>query len=194
MDSIISTMLHAVDRVGKYAKMTRGEMLVALVDLAEVAVQTGLALYDIDGNSISYEEYFLNASPERLREKLGLIDVRSPLWRRRAAPEREMPPPQDLMPQFNQAGEGSDNPAANFDPMGDSRQTTAAMSTVVRRSKRKRPVDDNEEGIAGVRRLLADMKRRGIKRSDVAHAFKQPTNPQLDRGDSASDAIDLTDD
>ena len=81
-----------------------------------------------------------------------------------------------------------------FDPEGDSRETQHATSTIKRRetqqAKRRRPADD----IAGVRRLLADMRRRGIKRSDVAHAFKQPTNPQLDRGESAIDAIDLSED
>ena len=85
-----------------------------------------------------------------------------------------------------------------FDPEGDSRETQHATSTIKRRetqqAKRRRPADDNEEGIAGERRLLADMRRRGIKRSDVAHAFKQPTNPQLDRGESAIDAIDLSED
>ena len=96
-----------------------------------------------------------------------------------------------------------------FDLSGDSRETRAALSTVLVRKRkrapetptvrpRKRPrtrdPEDNEEGIAGVRRLLADMKRRGITRADVAHAFNMPTNPKLDQGDSASDAIDLTDD
>ena len=95
-----------------------------------------------------------------------------------------------------------------FDPSGDSRETRAALSTVVTRKRKRAPempaarprkrqrtreADDNEEGIAGVRRLLADMKRRGITRADVAHAFKMPTNPKLDQGDSAGDAIDLTD-
>ena len=82
----------------------------------------------------------------------------------------------------------------SFDPSGDNRETKQALSTIAPRKRSRDQDDDNEEGIAGVRRLLADMKRRGIKRLDVAHAFKQPTNPQLDRGDSASDAIDLTDD
>ena len=37
------------------------------------------------------------------------------------------------------------------------------------------------DALADVRRLLADMKRRGIKRSDVAHAFKQPLRQTAQR-------------
>eukprot|EP01047_Picozoa_sp_COSAG01_P044337 COSAG01_NODE_3999_length_5446_cov_4.154853_2_plen_385_part_00 len=79
---ILRQMLNVVDKVGDYAGMSRGEMLTTLADLAESAVQTGLSLQDISGNPLSYEEWYLNASPQRLQEALQMITPRTPLWRR----------------------------------------------------------------------------------------------------------------
>jgi hypothetical protein len=79
---IMRQMLNVVDKVGDYADMSRGEMLTTLADLAESAVQTGLSLQDISGNPLSYEEWYLNASPQRLQEALRLMTPRTPLWRR----------------------------------------------------------------------------------------------------------------
>ena len=82
---ILRQMIKVVDKVGEYAGMSRAEMLTTLTDLAESAVQTGLSLQDVSGNPLSYEEWYLNASPQRLQEALGMITPRTPLWRRTGA-------------------------------------------------------------------------------------------------------------
>jgi hypothetical protein len=79
---IMRQMLNVVDKVGDYAGMSRAQMLTTLADLAESAVQTGMSLQDISGKPLSYEEWYLNASPQRLQESLGMITPRTPLWRR----------------------------------------------------------------------------------------------------------------
>jgi hypothetical protein len=79
---IMRQMLKVVDKVGNYAGMSRAQMLTTLADLAESAVQTGMSLQDISGKPLSYEEWYLNASPQRLQEALQMITPRTPLWRR----------------------------------------------------------------------------------------------------------------
>eukprot|EP01047_Picozoa_sp_COSAG01_P147565 COSAG01_NODE_80641_length_118_cov_40.105263_1_plen_39_part_11 len=39
-------------------------MLTTLTDLAETAVQSGMRLQDVSGNTVSYDEWYLNASPQ----------------------------------------------------------------------------------------------------------------------------------
>jgi hypothetical protein len=79
---ILRQMIKVVDRVGQFAGLSRAEMLTTLTDLAESAVQTGMRLQDVSGNPVSYDEWYLNASPQRLQEALGMITPRTPLWRR----------------------------------------------------------------------------------------------------------------
>eukprot|EP01047_Picozoa_sp_COSAG01_P051525 COSAG01_NODE_5326_length_4332_cov_15.167730_3_plen_370_part_00 len=79
---ILRQMIKVVDRVGQFAGLSRAEMLTTLTDLAETAVQSGMRLQDVSGNTVSYDEWYLNASPQRLQEALGMITPRTPLWRR----------------------------------------------------------------------------------------------------------------